>query len=181
MKETIPNNTEAELTPEQIEALSKKVTILMTKPENTDSEVPFLLLLKNKGFNAKPFRFTFTKEMLSALYPEKGNWSELVQKATDEHLLGREVEVFLISSDNNDERNVTEEIVKFRGGALKPDDNPRGTLRREFPGAKYNYPNNEEGSVEYFENGFHCPRNSTELISNLKAFGLLDEAKSLIE
>lgn len=175
-----PNNyTENEISLEEAEALSKKVSLLMTKPENTDSEVPFLLLLKNKGFNAKPFKFTFNEEMLKALYPDMNNWSELVQKATENHLLGKEVEFFLISSDNGEERNVTEEIVELRGKGLKPNDNPEGTLRKEFPGATLNYTDEVGKNVEYFENGFHCPRNAVELISNLKAFGLLGKAKEL--
>lgn len=180
IKEQPQNYMESDMTSEEAEALSKKVSILMTKPENTDSEVPFLLLLKNKGFNAKPFKFTLSEDILKALYPDMNNWSKLIQKATEDHLLGKEVEVFLISSDNDEERNVTEEIVELRGKERKPNDNPNGTLRKEFPGEKINLINDTGENVEYFKNGFHCPRNSDELISNLKVFGLLDEARNLI-
>jgi hypothetical protein len=180
MNEIIKNKVEKELTPEEEISLSKKVSFLMTKPENTDTEAPLLLILKNNGFNVKKFKTVIYESTLVGLYPDMKNWNELVQQATKDHMLGQEVEIFLVTSDEDIERNVTEELLKLRGLERESENNPSGTLRKELGGKKIEYSDDSGKKIEYFENGFHCPRDANELIDNLKAFGLLDEARSLV-
>ncbi len=181
MNERLDNNVENVMSAEEIEKLAKKVSLLMTKPENTDTEVPILLLLKNKRLNAKSYKFSIGEDELNGIYPDMKTWPEEIQAATKEHLLGREVEVFLVSSDNVDgaDRNILNELVKLRGKEIIPNSNPRGTLRREFYGAELKYTSKDGKDVTYYENGFHCPQTPDELISNLKAFGLLEQAKGI--
>jgi hypothetical protein len=174
----------AEMTTEQIVALSKKATILMTKPENTDTKAPILLFLKNKGLNAKTYRFTLDEERLASLYPDMKNWTEAIQMMTREHLLDKEVEVFLVTADNeNQDIDVRNEVLNLRGLDRIADKNPEGTLRKEFPGNTVHFFGTKAGPTGkaiYSKNGFHCSTTPEEVLSNLKTFGLLDEAKKLV-
>ena len=76
----IPKTVESEITTEQIIALSRKVTVLMTKPENTGTKAPLLLFLKNKGLNALKYRFTLDEDRLNSLYPMMKDWIATVQR-----------------------------------------------------------------------------------------------------
>ena len=109
-KELVPNIVESEMTPEEVIALSKKVTVLMTKPENTDTEAPLLLFLKNKGLNAQTYRFILDENRLNNLYPDMKGWTDTIQISTKQHLLNTEVEVFLVTADNELESDVREEV-----------------------------------------------------------------------
>ena len=178
------NTAEDSISPETAIELSKKVSLLITKPENTDTEVPLLLLLKNRHFNAKTYRKVLDENTLANLYPDMPNWPELVQKATKDHMLDKEVEVFLITYDGENPQiedfDVLNELIKLRGEKTKADANPSGTLRREFHGEDRVYRNDVDGSeIKYSQNGFHCPRNPEELIGNLNALGLMEDAIEL--
>lgn len=186
-QEQVPNTVESEMTPEQVLALSKKATVLMTKPESTDTEAPLLLFLKNKGLNAKAYRFTLDEERLRNLYPDSVNWLKIIQETTDDHLLNEEVEVFLITADNeNTDFNVIdvrEEVLKLRGRERIAYKNLEGTLRKKFHGDTIHFYGAEAGptgKVVYSKNGFHCSTTPEEVLSNLKTFGLLEEAKRLV-
>ncbi len=153
------------------ESLAKRVSVLMTKPENTDTEAPLLLFLKNNGLQAKTFRFTLTEEILLGIYPNIQDSPEIWQ-ATKEHMLGQEVEVFLISkdSDNDSDKSVLEQVVDLVGLETNPEDNKEGTLRRHM---------SADSSAGYFKNGFHRPKTPEELVQNLEVFGLMEEAKEI--
>ncbi len=189
-QELAPKTVESEMSPEQILALSKKVTILMTKPENQDMEMLILTLLKHKGLKGVCHRFVLDENRLNNLYPDMKNWIEAVQIMTKEHLLDKEVEVFLVTADNeNTDINVIdvrEEVLKLRGLKRLADENPEGTLRREFHGNTIHFfgkaaeKAEKSGYVEYSKNGFHCSTTPEEVLSNLKTFGLLEEAKKLV-
>ena len=180
-----PKIVESEMTPEQILALSRKVTVLMTKPENTDTKAPLLLFLKNKGLNARAYKFILDEERLASLYPDSVSWMEIIQETTNEHLLGKEVEVFLVTADSeNTDFNVIdvrEEVLKLRGLNRLAYENPKGTLRKEFPGNTVHiFGEKAGGHTIYSKNGFHCSTTPEEVVSNLKTFGLLAEAKKLV-
>lgn len=176
--ESMPNAVEKEMTSEQIVALSKKATILMTKPENTDTEAPLLLFLKNRGLNAQTYKFILDEERLQSLYPDMKNWTEAIQIMTKEHLLDKEVEVFLVTADSeNQDIDVRNEVLNLRGLNRIADENPEGTLRKEFPGNTIHFfgvKAGPTGKAVYSKNGFHCSTTPDEVVSNLKTFGLLD-------
>ncbi len=179
-KELVPNIVESEMTPEEVIALSKKVTVLMTKPENTDTEAPLLLFLKNKGLNAQTYRFILDENRLNNLYPDMKGWTDTIQIATKQHLLNTEVEVFLVTADNELESDVREEVLNLRGLKRNAEENISGTLRKDLNYSSVFYPNPHGGeTIEYSRNGFHCSTTPEEVVSNLKTFGLLDEAKKL--
>ncbi len=117
------------------EKLARKVSLLMTKPENTDTKAPLLLLLKGSGLDAKGFRFTLTENMLKELYPNVQHSPELIQ-ATNDHMLGKEVEVFLVTKDieNISEKSVVDQVVELAGEKTRPEDNHKGTLRNQLHG-----------------------------------------------
>jgi len=169
---------EVEISPE---ALAKRVSLLMTKPENTDTKAPLLLFLKANGLQAKTFHFTLNQKMLRRLYPDIQHSSELVL-ATNEHMLGKVVEVFLVTKDegNTLQKSVLDQVVELVGTKTNPEDNKEGTLRKHLHGETKKYPDASGNDVLYFENGFHRPLTSKELVEQLNVFGLLDEAKSLV-
>jgi hypothetical protein len=177
----IPKTVESEITTEQIIALSRKVTVLMTKPENTGTKAPLLLFLKNKGLNALKYRFTLDEDRLNSLYPMMKDWIATVQMATEQHMEDKEVEVFLVTSEDGECKDVREEVLKLRGLDRVASNNPVGTLRNELPGQTIFYAGTEaDSTVQYSRNGFHCSTTPEEVLSNLKTFGLLDEAKRLV-
>jgi len=177
MPEGVPNHESHEMTPDE---LARRMSFFMTKPENTDTKAPLLLFLKANGLKAKAYRFTLTQEMLNRLYPDIQHSPELVQ-ATNDHMLDKEVEVFLVNKDaeNASEKSVLDQVVELVGAKTKPEDNLAGTLRKELHGETRTYPDPTGKDVLYFENGFHRPLNSAELVEQLDVFGLLEEAKSL--
>jgi len=179
MGESIPQKPEEEISPEE---LSQKVSLLMTKPENTDTALPLLLMLKNKGLKAKSFRFILDEKTLNKLYPEMNEkYPEIIREATIDYMLGKEVEVFLITKDeeNDTAGNVLKKLVDLVGEKTIPEDNPHGTLRRHHSGGTKLYVSKSLGKAKFYENGFHRPLSTDELIGNLDAFGLLDEARKL--
>ena len=128
----IPPLKEDDISPE---TLAQKVSLLMTKPENTDTKAPLLLFLKNNGLEGKAFRFTLTEVMLKGLYPDILDLPEIWQ-ATKEHMMGKEVEVFLVTKDkdNFSEDRVVDELVELVGNKTAPEENPDGTLRKHMGG-----------------------------------------------
>jgi len=174
----IPPLKENDFSPE---VLAKKVSLLMTKPENTDTKAPLLLFLKNNGLEGKAFRFTLNEEMLKGLYPNILDLPEIWQ-ATKDHMLGKEVEVFLVTKDkdNFSEDGVVDELVELVGDKTIPEENLDGTLRKHMSGVVKTYPQASGKDILYYENGFHRPVNIKELINNLKVFGLTEEVKKLI-
>lgn len=174
MSESIPS-PERQISPE---ALAEKVSLLMTKPEKTDTPAPLLLLLKNRGLDAKAFRFIIDEERLKGLYPDMSTWKEVIQRATREDMVGKEVEVFLVKKDaeNNSEEGVVEQLYKLKGPEFAPANNPEDTLRRELAEGAKKYMDETGAEFLYHYNGFHSPKNSAELMANLNVFGLLDEA-----
>jgi nucleoside diphosphate kinase len=171
------NKIETEIT---TETLAQKVSLLMTKPENTDTEAPLLLFLKNNGLNAKAFRYTLSEEMLKALYPDIQNLPEVWQ-ATKDHMLGKEVEVFLVTKDseNISDKNVVDQLVDLVGKETEPEKNEHGTLRKHLSGETKILHSETGKIINYFENGFHRPTNPEELFKNLEIFGLLDEVNKI--
>lgn len=177
MIEFLQNKQERIISPEE---LAQGVSVLMTKPENTDTKAPLLLFLKNNDIKAKVFRFTLDEEMLRKLYPGIQQRPELV-KATNEHMAGKEVEVFLVSRDegNTSEKSVLDQVAELVGVKTDPQANEGGTLRKSFPGRR-TYRDESGKPIRYFENGFHRPTTSVELVEQLDALGLLDEARRII-
>ncbi len=76
MKESLSNKKEREISPEE---LAQKVSMFMTKPENTDTPAPLLLFLKNNDLKAEVFRFTLTEDMLTKLYPDIQHSEDLIE------------------------------------------------------------------------------------------------------
>lgn len=176
-QDSFPLRPEREITPDELAA---KVSFFMTKPENTDTSVPLLLFLKSNGLQAKVFRVTLDQTLINKMYPGIQHLPEIVE-ATNNHLLGKESEVFLITKDKENVSNdsVLNQTVELVGSKLKPSDNKEGTLRRNFHGGVKQYANPSGEMVPYFENGFHRPITSQELVEQLEALGLLEEAKQL--
>jgi len=174
------NQPESEITPEM---LAEKVSLFMTKPENTDTKAPLLLFLKNNGLQAEVFRFTLNEDLLRKLYPKmETSYIPWVQEATKEYMLDKEVEVFLVTKDNSNDSNETviQQLAKLVGEETVPDKNPDGTLRKHLSEGIKMHPDKESGKdMRFFRNGFHRPITSEELMENLNAFGLLEEAKKL--
>jgi hypothetical protein len=173
-----PQRQERQISPE---GLSQKVSLFMTKPENTDTKAPLLLFLKANNLKAEVFRFILNQEMLDKLYPDIQSSPELVQ-ATNDHMLGKKVEVFLVTkdADNTSEESVLDQVVELVGKKTRPEDNKDGTLRKHLHGETKTYPDKSGKDVLYSENGFHRPLTSKELVDQLEIFGLLEEAKGLI-
>lgn len=179
MSERSPQEPERDISPEE---LSAEVSLLMTKPENTDTKAPLLLFLKSNGLKAEVFRITLNQEMLGKLYPDIQNSPGLIQ-ATNDHMLGREVEVFLVTKDatNDSKDSVLDQVVKLAGARTNPGDNENGTLRKHLSGGTSVYTNALGEDALYFKNGFHRPVKSQELVEQLDAIGLLEEAKRLVK
>lgn len=177
MPEYQPQNHEREISPEE---LASNVSLFMTKPENTDTRAPLLLFLKANNLNAKPFRVVLSQEILNTIYRGIQNSPELMQ-ATNDHLLGKESEIFLVTRDagNDSGNSVLDQVVKLVGAKTNPEDNMGGTLRKHFHGETKIYSDSSGKDVLYFENGFHRPTTSRELVEQLNALGLLEEAKRL--
>jgi len=154
----------------------------MTKPENTDTPAPLLLFLKNNDLKAEVFRFTLTEDMLTKLYPDIQHSEDLI-KATNDHMLGKEVEVFLVTKDeeNTSEKSVLEEVVDLVGKKTKPEDNEEGTLRRHLSGKTESFVDKSGKVGWYAKNGFHRPLTPKELMEHLQIFNLLKEAEKLVE
>jgi hypothetical protein len=154
------------------ESLAKRVSLLMTKPENTDTEAPLLLFLKNNNLEAKTFRFTLTEEILLGLYPGIQDNPEMWQMTKD-HMLGKEVEVFLVTRDskNDSDKSVLEQVVNLVGSETNPEENKEGTLRRHMSA--------DSPFANYFKNGFHRPKTPEELVKNLEVFGLMEEVNKI--
>lgn len=165
--------TEEAISPEE---LAQKVSMFLTKPENTDTPAPLLLFLKNRGLEAKVFRVKISKEMLSGLYP----YPEY-EKVIDDHMLDKEAEVFLVTrdSENDSTDSVLNQLAEIIGRDRVPANNANGTLRKEFPGQTIDFVSPSGQNLSYSQNGFHRPVSPQELISHLKVLGLYEEAKKL--
>ena len=173
MSELPSQKIEREITPDE---LAKRVSFFMTKPENTDTNAPLLLFLKNKGLNAKVFRKVLDEGTISKLYTDI-NYA----KVTSDHMLGKEVEVFLVTKDdeNTSSASVLNEVLELVGNKTKPEENSVGTLRKHFHGKTISFDTPSHKNLLYTENGFHKPSTSKELVDHLEILGLLDEAKRL--
>ncbi len=174
--QNIETHNNPEIAPELI---SQHVSLVMIKPENMDRSVLFPHILKNYGFNTEVKRVKMTEEHIKGIYPEIDSWSPLIQQATRENLLDSEVDVILLSADESSipHENILEEVAKLKGDKTDPFKCAPGTLRNVHYGDKLLYENKETGeTASYWENGIHCPVNTTELMSNLETFDLKEKA-----
>lgn len=169
---------ESEISPEK---LAENVSLLLIKPENSGKTILFPHILENYGLKTERHTTTLTKERIQKMYPDIDTWAEPLQQATYNHLLDKEVEIFLVTHDTTSpiaKGNLVEQVLQLRGPYTSPAKNPPGTLRGTFYGEQHTLP---ETDITYWENGLHCPRDSQELINNLETFELLERAKELVQ
>lgn len=174
---------EQDLSLEQGELLASKLSLLMLKPENVAKADLFPHILKNYGFAAEKHDVYIDENTLYGLYPDMEVWKQWVQRATKDHMEGAKLVTFLITQDPASalqHENITADVLHVRGDKTNPPANDPSSLRFVHRGEELQYTDEQGQSVSYFQNGIHCPRDAAELISNLKALGLLQEARTLV-
>lgn len=175
MNESLPT---FEVTPESI---AKNLSFVMLKPENMEKGSIFPAILKNYGLACERHHVILTHENLMKMYDGMVDWDENLKQVTLEHMAGETAEVLLVTSDGTQNiDNVTSKVLEIRGNKTNPNQNNPNSLRYVFRGDEIRYQNENGQESSYWENGIHCPRNSSELVKNLEIFNLLNRAKELV-
>lgn len=177
MEEPINPNTEKIPSPEE---LASKLSLILIKPENNEKTVLFPHILANHGLETEQYKVMITEDVLSGLYKGIESWPAWVQKATRDHLLGKELSVFLVKGNSDFDGNVLDKVLQLVGTETSITTNDKNSMRAVFYGEKRTYSDEQNEPKDYWENGLHRPKNPDELIENLDALNLKNEALKFI-